>query len=76
MTRLTKKNEISNPTLPRRVKNIGGKSLRHSRTLLLSAAKVQKRLERSTRLNTNPDLLLATFNGISVNTVIEMACWI
>ena len=50
MTRLAQKKKISVSTVSRVVKKMGGKSLRRSRKPLLSAAMVQKRLERSTLL--------------------------
>ena len=50
MTRLAQKKKISVSTVSRVVKSIGGKSLRCSKKPLLSAAMIQKRLERSTGL--------------------------
>ncbi len=48
MTRLAQKMKISVSTVSRVVKSMGGKSLRHSKKPLLSAAMIHKCLERST----------------------------
>lgn len=48
MTRLAQKKKISVSTVSRVVKTMGGKSLRRFKKPLLSAAMIQKRLERST----------------------------
>ena len=50
MTRLAQKKKISVSTVSRVVKSMGGKSLRRFKKPLLSAAMIQKRLDRSTRL--------------------------
>ena len=54
MTRMAHKKKISDSTVCKIVEKMGGKSLKPSRKPLLSAAMIQKRMEKNTHLLNDP----------------------